>query len=90
MDAFAEALCGDKMIDVDRINLNPDDPNEADVTILKDEPNRFDSDLSAFDHFLVGAAMKGASDINISADLRMRVQLHGDQRLATKRRLLIT
>ena len=34
--------------------------------------------------------MKGASDINISADLRMRVQLHGDQKLATKRRLLIT
>lgn len=78
------------MIDLDRINLNPDDPNEAEVTILKDEPNRFDSDLSAFDHFLVGAAMKGASDINISADLRMRVQLHGDQKLATKRRLLIT
>ena len=78
------------MIDLDRINLNPDDPNETDVTILKDEPNRFDSDLTAFDHFLVGAAMKGASDINISADLRMRVQLHGDQKLATKRRLLIT
>lgn len=90
MEASAEALCGDKMIDLDRINLNPDDPNEAEVTILKDEPNRFDSDLSAFDHFLVGAAMKGASDINISADLRMRVQLHGDQKLATKRRLLIT
>ncbi|MBV1897689.1 MAG: Flp pilus assembly complex ATPase component TadA [Rhodobacteraceae bacterium] len=78
------------MIDLDRINLNPDDPNETDVTILKDEPNRFESDLTAFDHFLVGAAMKGASDINISADLRMRVQLHGDQKLATKRRLLIT
>ena len=78
------------MIDLDRINFNPDDPNETDVTILKDEPNRFDSDLTAFDHFLVGAAMKGASDINISADLRMRVQLHGDQKLATKRRLLIT
>jgi defect-in-organelle-trafficking protein DotB len=90
VEASAEALCGDKMIDLDRINLNPDDPNEAEVTILKDEPNRFDSDLSAFDHFLVGAAMKGASDINISADLRMRVQLHGDQKLATKRRLLIT
>ncbi|WP_448329409.1 type IV pilus twitching motility protein PilT [Sulfitobacter sp. M13] len=90
MDAFAEALCGDEMIDLDRIDLTPPDPNEPEITILKDEPNRFDSDLSAFDHFLVGAAMKGASDINISADLRMRVQLHGDQRLATKRRLLIT
>ena len=90
MDAFAEALCGDEMIDLDRIDLTPPDPNETEITILKDEPNRFDSDLSAFDHFLVGAAMKGASDINISADLRMRVQLHGDQRLATKRRLLIT
>ncbi len=60
------------MIDLARINLEPDDPNAAEVTILKDEPNRFDSDLSAFEHFLVGAAMKGASDINISADLRMR------------------
>ena len=90
MDAFAEALCGDEMIDLDRIDLTPPDPNETEITILKEEPNRFDSDLSAFDHFLVGAAMKGASDINISADLRMRVQLHGDQRLATKRRLLIT
>lgn len=90
MEALAEALCGDEMIDLDRIDLDPADPNAADVTILKDEPNRFDSDLSAFDHFLVGAAMKGASDINISADLRMRVQLHGDQKLATKRRLLIT
>jgi len=90
VEAFAEALCGDEMIDLDRIDLTPPDPNETEITILKDEPNRFDSDLSAFDHFLVGAAMKGASDINISADLRMRVQLHGDQRLATKRRLLIT
>lgn len=78
------------MIDLDRIDLSPPDPNAPDVTILKDEPNRFDSDLTAFDHFLVGAAMKGASDINISADLRMRVQMHGDQKLATKRRLLIT
>ncbi len=78
------------MIDLDRIDLDPPDSNAAEVTILKDEPNRFDSDLSAFDHFLVGAAMKGASDINISADLRVRVQLHGDQKLATKRRLLIT
>lgn len=78
------------MIDLHRIDLDPPDPNAAEVTILKDEPNRFDSDLSAFDHFLVGAAMKGASDINISADLRVRVQLHGDQKLATKRRLLIT
>ena len=90
MDSFAEALCGDEMIDLDRIDLTPPDPNETEITILKDEPNRFDSDLSAFDHFLVGAAMKGASDINISADLRMRVQLHGDQKLATRRRLLIT
>lgn len=90
MEAAAEALCGDEMIDLDRIDLDPPDPNAAEVTILKDEPNRFDSDLSAFDHFLVGAAMKGASDINISADLRVRVQLHGDQKLATKRRLLIT
>lgn len=78
------------MIDLDRIDLDPPNPNAPDVTILKNEPNRFDSDLSAFDHFLVGAAMKGASDINISADLRMRVQLHGDQKLASKRRLLIT
>lgn len=78
------------MIDLDRIDLRPSDPNASDVTILKDEPNRFDSDLTAFDHFLVGAAMKGVSDINISADLRMRVQLHGDQKLATRRRLLIT
>lgn len=78
------------MIDLDRIDLEPPDPYAAEVTILKDEPNRFDSDLSAFDHFLVGAAMKGASDINISADLRVRLQLHGDQKLATKRRLLIT
>ena len=68
------------MIDLDRIDLTPPDPNETEITILKDEPNRFDSDLSAFDHFLVGAAMKGASDINISADLRMRVQLHGDHK----------
>lgn len=90
MEAVAEALCGDEMIDLHRIDLDPPDPNAAEVTILKDEPNRFDSDLSAFDHFLVGAAMKGASDINISADLRVRVQLHGDQKLATKRRLLIT
>ena len=52
MDAFAEALCGDEMIDIDRIDLTPPDPNETDVTILKDEPYRFDSDLSAFDHFL--------------------------------------
>jgi len=78
------------VIDLDRINLKTDDPNAPHVTILKSEPHRFDSDLSAFDHFLVGAAMKGASDINISADLRIRVQLHGDQKLATKRRLLIT
>lgn len=78
------------MIDLDRIDLNPPDPGATEITILKHEPNRFDSDLSAFDHFLVGAAMKGASDINISADLRMRVQLHGDQKLATRRRLLIT
>lgn len=78
------------MIDLDRIDLTPPDPNSPELSILKTEPNRFDSDLSAFDHFLVGAAMKGASDINISADLRLRVQLHGDQKLASKRRLLIT
>lgn len=90
MEADAEALCGDEMIDLDRIDLEPADPAAPDVTILNSEPNRFDSDLTAFDHFLVGAAMKGASDINICADLRIRVQLHGDQKLATKRRLLIT
>jgi defect-in-organelle-trafficking protein DotB len=78
------------MICWDRIDLEPVDPSSSLVTILKSEPNRFDADLSAFDHFLVGAAMKGASDINISADLRLRVQINGDQKLASTRRMLIT
>jgi len=78
------------MISLDRISLEPDEPSSSVVRILKSEPNRFDSDLSALDHFLVGAAMKGASDINISADLRLRVQINGDQKLASSKRLLIT
>lgn len=78
------------MICWDRIDLDPVDPGSSSVRILKSEPNRFDADLSAFDHFLVGAAMKGASDINIGADLRLRVQINGDQLLASKRRMLIT
>ena len=78
------------MIDLDRIDLCPADPAAPEVTILRSEPNRFDADLAAFDHLLVGAAMKGASDINLGADLRVRVQIHGEQKLATRRRLLIT
>jgi defect-in-organelle-trafficking protein DotB len=78
------------MIDQGKLNLTPDDPASPYVRILKSEPNRFDIDLDAFDHFLVGAAMKGVSDINISADLRMRVQLHGEQKLASDRALLLT
>lgn len=77
------------MIDPAKLDLSPDDPGSSNVTILRSEPNRFDIDLDAFDHFLVGAAMKGASDINISADLRMRVQLHGEQKLASSRPLLL-
>ena len=79
-----------QMIDLDKIDLDPADPDNPDLVILKREPNRFDTDLDAFDHFLVGAALKGASDINISADLRIRVQLHGEQKLASRRPLLIT
>lgn len=78
------------MIDQAKLNLTLDDPASPYVRILKSEPNRFDIDLDAFDHFLVGAAMKGVSDINISADLRMRVQLHGEQKLASDRTLLLT
>ncbi|WP_029066155.1 ATPase, T2SS/T4P/T4SS family [Labrenzia sp. DG1229] len=78
------------MIDHSKIDLEPADPDNPELIILKQEPNRFDTDLDAFDHFLVGAALKGASDINISADLRIRIQLHGEQRLASKRPLLLT
>ncbi|MDA8587240.1 ATPase, T2SS/T4P/T4SS family [Rhodobacteraceae bacterium] len=89
MAASSAAVSRDQMIDEAKIDLLPEDPNSPSVTILKSEPNRFDIDLDAFDHFLVGAAMKGASDINISADLRMRVQLHGEQKLASSRPLLL-
>lgn len=78
------------MIDLDKIDHSPDDPSSPEIRILKSEPNRFDADLALFDHFLIGAALKGISDINISADLRIRVQLHGEQKLATKRPLLLT
>lgn len=78
------------MIDLDKIEREPDDPISSEVRILKSEPHRFDTDLSAFDHFLIGAALKGVSDINISTDLRLRVQLHGEQKLASKRPLLLT
>ncbi|GFE66950.1 type IV pilus twitching motility protein PilT [Litoreibacter roseus] len=77
------------MIDLNRIDMSTADVTAPEFNILKDEPNRFDTDLDAFDHFLVGAALKGASDINISADLRVRVQLHGEQKFGTKRPLLL-
>lgn len=78
------------MIDTDRIDLSIVDPGEAETTVLKSEPSRYDLDLEAFDHFLVGSAMKGASDINIGGDMRIRIQVNGHQKLASRRRLLIT
>ncbi len=75
------------MIDVDRIDLSAVDPDSMETTVLKSEPSSYDIDLDAFDHFLVGAAMKGASDINIGGDMRIRIQVNSHQKLASKREL---
>ncbi len=77
------------MIDLNALVLEADDPSSPEVRLLKSEPHRFDTDLEAFEHLLVAAALKGASDINISADLRIRVQIHGEQKFATRRPLLL-
>ncbi len=75
------------MIDVERIDLSAVDPDSMETTVLKSEPSSYDLEPDAFDHFLVGAAMKGASDINIGGDMRIRIQVDGHQKLASKRDL---
>lgn len=76
------------MIDEDRLDATPFDPKDTFVSVLKDEPSRFDSTPEIFDLFLVGAAKRGASDITIQSEARPRIQINSRQHFGTRRTLL--
>ncbi|WP_313606457.1 ATPase, T2SS/T4P/T4SS family [Rhizobium sp.] len=76
------------MIDRDLFSSETFDRDATYNPVLKSEPVRFDSDLKAFDAFLVGAASRGAADISIMSEGRPRIKVGGRQYMATKRILL--
>ena len=79
------------MIDLSLFDEAPFDPGESHCPILKDEPSRFDGGHEElFDHLIVGAALKGASDITIQTETRPRVQIHGRQHFGMIRPLSAT
>lgn len=74
---------------VDLSNLTEDayDPREPYARVLTHEPLRFDGDMDPFQQLLVGASIKGASDIRIQTDSRIRIKMHGTQHFATAKPL---
>lgn len=64
------------------------DPSEPHVAILRDEPARFDGQEHLIDHLIVGAALRGASDITFQTNARPRVQINGRQYLGLRRSIV--
>lgn len=77
---------------IDRALLAPApyDPLQSYVPILAEEPARFDASPELLDHLIVGAALRGASDVTLQTDLRPRVQINGRQHIAMRRPLAAT
>ncbi|MEC5291927.1 ATPase, T2SS/T4P/T4SS family [Aurantimonas sp. C2-6-R+9] len=74
------------MIDLARLDQTPFDPSGSFVPVLIEEPSRFDGDQTAlFDTFVVGAALRGASDITIQSETRPRIQINGLQYFGMRR-----
>ena len=79
------------MIDRDLFCPDTFDPASPYCRVLKDEPIRFDGGQERlFEHLIVGAALKGASDITIQSETRPRIQIHGRQHFGFKRALSST
>lgn len=76
-------------IDLGRISDEEIDPGASYVPILRDEPSRFD-EVHHLDHFIVGAAMRGASDVTFQTNARPRVQINGRQHVALRKVLVPT
>ena len=76
-------------IDLSRISEREIDPTDSYVPILRDEPQRFD-ESHHLDHFIVGAAKRGASDITFQTNARPRVQINGKQHVALRKVLVPT
>ncbi len=76
------------MIDRNLLEDSAFDPADAFCPVLKSEPPRFDSgEEDKFDHLIVGAALRGASDVTIQSETRPRIQIHGRQYFGMKRPL---
>ena len=78
------------MIDRSLFADEPFDPDSPYVPVLKDEPIRFDGQEQLFEHLIVGAAFRGASDITIQSETRPRIQIHGRQHFGFRRALSST
>lgn len=76
------------MIDQEQLDQTEFSPTASFVPVLKEEPIRFDTAPDIFDTFIVGAAMRGASDITIQSETRPRIQINSRQHFGTKRTLL--
>ncbi len=66
------------------------EPSDPIIRILADEPSRFDAAPQLLDHLIVGAALRGASDITLQTELRPRVEINGRQHIAMRRPLAAT
>lgn len=77
-------------LDLTLISQGEIDPTQAYVPILVSEPSRFDGEPHLLDHFIVGAAIRGASDITFQTNARPRVQINGRQHLGLRRPLVPT
>ncbi|MET3600683.1 hypothetical protein [Martelella mangrovi] len=90
METDPETFSGNEVmpvVDLSNVTDVAYDPKEPYARILKREPLRFDGDMDPFQQLLVGASMKGASDIRIQTDSRIRIKMHGTQHFATAKPL---
>ena len=72
-------------IDTSKLSEEPFTEQDHYVPVLLEEPRLFDGDMAALDHLIVGAAMRGASDLTFSTGARTRVQINGRQRVGLRR-----
>ena len=77
-------------IDPALLAKEPHDPSDPVIRILADEPMRFDAAPHLLDHLIVGAALRGASDVTLQTELRPRVEINGRQHIAMRRPLAAT